>query len=120
MHGLPAGRDTGGSAVVTTREPGANRAEFASCGLAAETAHVASNAAHPGSQRRTTAFFMFATFTIPEPDDSAWACPPRARPLLRTYPNGFSMDGLCGVNQRAPSAPTCMSSSSRTPNSPGM
>ena len=34
------------------------------------------------------------------------------------FPNGSSSDGLCGVNSSAPFSVMCMSSSSRTPNSP--
>lgn len=33
-------------------------------------------------------------------------------------PNGFSSDGLCGVNNSAPFSVMCMSSSRRIPNSP--
>ena len=36
------------------------------------------------------------------------------------HPNGCSRDGLCGVNKRAPSGVTYISSSSLTPNSPGI
>ena len=39
---------------------------------------------------------------------------------VRGGPNGFSSDGLCGVNSSAPLSVITMSSSSRTPNSPGM
>ena len=36
------------------------------------------------------------------------------------FPKGSSMDGLCGVKRAAPSSVIYMSSSNRTPNSPGM
>jgi len=38
----------------------------------------------------------------------------------RQRPNGSASDGDCGVNSSAPSSVICMSSSSRTPNSPRM
>ena len=44
----------------------------------------------------------------------------RHRPRIRDYENGCSSEGLCGVNRLAPFSVMYMSSSRRTPNSPGM
>lgn len=41
-------------------------------------------------------------------------------PQWGQFPNGSSSEGLCGVNSSAPSGVITMSSSRRTPNSPGM
>ena len=52
---------------------------------------------------------------------SALATGLSAADLTTAYaPNGCSIDGLCGVNSSAPVSVMCMSSSSRTPNSPSM
>jgi len=46
----------------------------------------------------------------------------RLKPLLPGFrqPNGWSIDGLCGVSSSAPSAVMCRMSSRRTPNLSGM
>ena len=47
-------------------------------------------------------------------------CHSRASTKPYRLPNGCSSDGLCGVNSSAPFSVTCISSSSRMPNSPRM
>jgi hypothetical protein len=48
------------------------------------------------------------------------ASPTGDSPMRDLFQNGFSSDSDCGVNSFAPSGVMCMSSSSRTPNSPRM
>src|SRR6185437_625022 len=73
VQGLLAGRDTGGSAEASTREPSCKPVAASACKPSIEATHATSKAANPGSQRH-----ILPTFTVTISLYCQRGSPPRA------------------------------------------